>query len=119
MIDISNLKRFEVPVIGVYLLFSGDELMYVGQSESILVRISHHIKDKQFDNYSFIKCETRGEAVSLERKLIKQFKPTINYKFTKEDLEALEQDVAVKERWHLLAIERVNECKELLIAFDN
>ena len=44
---------------GVYFLISGQEIIYVGQSVNVFLRISQH-RDKNFDKYVFIPCPVRS-----------------------------------------------------------
>lgn len=62
---------------GVYLLFKGDELVYVGKSINLFSRISTHTQSKRFDSFWFINCpkETMDES---ERKLIDLLQPPEN-----------------------------------------
>lgn len=40
---------------GVYMLYKGDDVVYVGQSQnSIIQRISYHSTDKEFDSIAFM-----------------------------------------------------------------
>jgi len=43
-------------ISGVYFLFSGEELMYIGQSKNVHARVASHIgrADFSFDRYSYI-----------------------------------------------------------------
>jgi hypothetical protein len=55
---LGELKRNSVPLqklCGVYFLFSGDEIVYIGQSRNVPARVQHHMgSDKEFDRYSHI-----------------------------------------------------------------
>lgn len=65
---------------GVYFLYDGDELVYIGESENIFYRIGTHIKEevKDFDHWTFIETETYKERKQLESFLINIFKPKYN-----------------------------------------
>lgn len=106
-LDISTLKRFEMPNIGVYFLFKGDELEYIGQSINVFRRLNDHLKDKVFDNYSFVCCDSKYDAEKLEKQLIEKYKPRLNIKFKTEDIERSLQ-------FHLKSIENLNRQKEVL-----
>ena len=61
---------------GVYFLFCGEELIYVGQSVDVLSRLTNH-RNKGFDRYSVILCEPE-ELTDLEAAYILLFKPRLN-----------------------------------------
>ena len=103
--DIQKLERFEMPKIGVYFLFNKDNLIYIGQSINIFRRLNQHIKNKNFDSYSFIKCDTDSEAIDLEKMLIKKYRPTLNIQHKTQDLnDSIE--------FHLRMIKKLNDQKE-------
>ena len=61
MEEIKDLKRYEVleSDVGVYFLYKGDEIVYVGQSICVWRRINTHIQEgfKDFDSYSVLPCD--------------------------------------------------------------
>ena len=59
---------------GVYFLVNGDRVVYVGQSINILVRVREHSKHKDFDSFSFIRCEKKKLDV-LESLYIHALRP--------------------------------------------
>ena len=59
---------------GVYFLVKGDRVVYVGQSINILVRVREHSKHKDFDSFSFIRCEKKKLDV-LESLYIHALRP--------------------------------------------
>ena len=46
-------------IIGIYFLFNGENVCYIGQSTNIFNRIADHSRDKTFTHYGYIEC---GEA---------------------------------------------------------
>ena len=51
--ELISLKTDYDALCGVYFLFSGDELVYIGSSANCLVRFREHKRDgKDFDSYS-------------------------------------------------------------------
>ena len=42
---------------GIYFLIKGTEIVYVGQSVSVLRRIETHFSNKDFDSFSFLPCK--------------------------------------------------------------
>jgi predicted GIY-YIG superfamily endonuclease len=64
-IDLTSLLKNSF----VYFLFSGNEVVYVGQSTTVGSRLSAHSKDKEFDRASGIIVEPyRRLAVALNSK---------------------------------------------------
>ncbi len=59
---------------GVYFLVKGDRVVYVGQSIHIQMRVREHSKDKDFDSFSFIRCEKKKLDV-LESLYIHALRP--------------------------------------------
>jgi hypothetical protein len=72
-----------MPIVsGVYFLFDGDELVYVGESRDVYFRVRHHYRDpeKPFTRWTFIELSAE-ERVVAERKLIRRYKPRLNRAF--------------------------------------
>ena len=61
----------------VYFLYQKEKLVYIGKTKDLLSRLSYHKKNKIFDSYSFLKCET-NEIDVIERILINKFLPFYN-----------------------------------------
>lgn len=102
--ELYPLHRFEMPKTGVYFLFKGEELVYIGRTERGLGRIIDHIQMKDFDSYSFKSC-TYAESVKLEKELIGRYKPKLNKQFVKNELEK-------KQEWAktiLISLEKFKE----------
>jgi hypothetical protein len=64
---------------GVYFLFHAGEVVYVGQSNSVLRRIGEHMSDcrKAFDSVAFIACQALNR-LWLEAQYIERFRPRYN-----------------------------------------
>lgn len=60
----------------IYFLFSGDEIVYVGQSISGVKRLYEHY-GKDWDSYTFIRVE-QSELNELEAAYIVKFRPKYN-----------------------------------------
>ena len=103
---INNLERFEMPKIGVYFLFKNDNLIYIGKSINIYRRLNDHIKDKYFDSYSFIKCNSDYEATDLEKRMIIELRPELNIRHKTIDI-----DNAIE--FHLKSVKLLNTEKQL------
>ena len=106
MVELKNLERFEMPIIGVYFLFKKDKLIYIGESISIFRRIYSHIKNKDFDSYSFIKCDSKVDIVELEKKLIIKYRPILNIK---HKTKSLNENIETYEGF----IKKLNDQKDL------
>lgn len=64
---------------GIYFLFDREELVYIGQSVSVIPRLRQHVADseKQFTHINFLPCEIH-ELNSKESALISIFRPKYN-----------------------------------------
>lgn len=69
-------RRSMNALCGVYFLFKRDELIYVGQSENVYIRLGFHA-DKEFDSFAFIECGL-AELDRLESLYILKYKPKLN-----------------------------------------
>jgi predicted GIY-YIG superfamily endonuclease len=72
---------FDTPC--VYRLYLNNSLVYIGQTNDLLRRISQHKKDKIFDSFD-VYCHEINDALRLntEERLIKKHKPKYNIKHT-------------------------------------
>lgn len=78
-IDIEKLPRHRFRKIRwIYYLFDKWELVYVGQSESIIPRINTHSRDKKFDSYSYIEVADGIWMDDIEMSEIIKYKPKYN-----------------------------------------
>lgn len=70
----NNIKK------GVYFLFDGDELVYIGQSKDIQNRVQTHMDEgvKKFDSFSYIYLELPVDRDVIERGLINEYLPKYN-----------------------------------------
>lgn len=66
-------------VTGIYFLWHGAMVVYVGQSKTIAQRVYQHIQDgtKAFDGLSWIACEPK-HLNGLERRFIERLLPRYN-----------------------------------------
>lgn len=76
-----------MPRCGVYCLFTGNKLIYIGKSNNVFLRIHNHTNDKDFDSYSFIVCENSFDASNLEKQMILFYKPPLNIHFRRIQLQ--------------------------------
>lgn len=79
---------------GIYFLLHKKEVVYVGQSVSIMHRVQQHVVDgaKRFDRWCYIPVK-QGELTEVERFYITLLRPTYN-KAGKPDLPANDEVVA-------------------------
>lgn len=68
---------------GVYFLFKGEELVYIGKAKSIYSRIGQHVvSSKDFDSWDYYECRPESYSPTtvelLEAHLIEWFKPRYN-----------------------------------------
>lgn len=83
--DIHDLERYEVEgKKGVYFLFNGPSLVYIGQSTNIEGRVVSHRKDKVFDSYSYILIADDQERIEEEKLLIMKHNPIYNKTVSKK-----------------------------------
>jgi hypothetical protein len=82
--DLRKLSR-HIPVRqggGVYFLWSGDELLYIGQTALFGRRIGDHEYQRRipFEWTTFIVCPDQGARVELEETYIRLYRPPYNRK---------------------------------------
>lgn len=66
-------------VPGVYFLFKGIDLVYIGESQCIMPRICQHYGQKNFDAYRiYAVMPIENERKRLEKKLIRKHRPILN-----------------------------------------
>ena len=84
MIDSSQLlaNRCEKPQLhsGVYFLFKGDEIVYIGKSINIIGRVMSHTKDKDFDTWCYIPIDELEQG-PIEEMAIQRYKPKYNKQY--------------------------------------
>lgn len=76
-----RLKRQKIPpyICGIYFLFNGDELVYVGQSVDVISRVRTHACEgyKAFDSFAFIEVE-KDRLDATEKAYIGKYLPEHN-----------------------------------------
>lgn len=84
----------EYMVSGIYFLFRGVSLTYIGQSDNILARIGQHrTGGKTFDSFSIFRCG-RDWLLPLEAAFIRKFLPPENRAHTKSDMHPARSSVS-------------------------
>lgn len=90
MVDIEKMKLFyeSIPLDkhgfrpGVYFLFKGIDLVYIGESGCIMPRICQHYGQKNFDSFRiYAIMPDEIERKRLERKLIRKHRPILNSQY--------------------------------------
>lgn len=89
LLDLTALRvaRRSMPtrLCGIYFLFDGDELVYIGQSRDIVLRLFQHSRPryaapaKRFTTYAWVECEP-DELNALELAYLAKFRPALNTK---------------------------------------
>ena len=64
-----------------YILVLGNEIVYIGYSSSLCMRLHQHKYYKDFDRIIVIEMTDKKAARLMERTLIKQYKPKYNYQY--------------------------------------
>lgn len=65
---------------GIYVLFNGGVVVYVGQSNNVFRRVGQHHGDigKDFDEWTYVVVRDRRDRLRFERELIALHKPAHN-----------------------------------------
>lgn len=75
-------------IAGIYFLFDGQEIVYVGQSSDIFRRIYEHSsgrskgKNKKFDTWEYFEINEESERLRTENLLISALKPKYNIDYS-------------------------------------
>ncbi len=75
--DIVNTSFSAAPTSGIYFLIQKDQIVYVGQSTNVHVRVTEHAREKLFDRINVIECAAK-DLNKLEMLYIKKFNPILN-----------------------------------------
>jgi predicted GIY-YIG superfamily endonuclease len=79
-------NRFNPWGFFVYILWSNETVIYVGQSTNVFSRVGSHLtseKSSLLTGVSFIRCESEQEMLQLEWSLIRHYRPRFNLQVTK------------------------------------
>ena len=71
-------------VRGIYFLFDGPTLVYIGQSENIFKRVPIHLETKKFDSWNYIEFVEEDLNI-LEAEFILKYKPKYNKSIPKNN----------------------------------
>lgn len=66
---------------GVYFLFYGEELVYIGEGWNCFLRVAEHTRkdsDRVFTHWNFVPVESREARKALELALRRRYKPKFN-----------------------------------------
>jgi hypothetical protein len=86
--NIEGIKPLE-PIRAVYFLFLNEQIVYVGQSGNVHLRIQQHIKDreKQFNKVFYQPIPSDVDILAVEKQYILHFRPKYNYETTAKSCE--------------------------------
>lgn len=77
--DTDRSKPTPYKVAGVYVLYRGDEVRYVGRSVSIYRRLNDHDRRvMDWDGFLIWPCSESAKAADLEHELIRKYNPPLN-----------------------------------------
>jgi hypothetical protein len=76
LLPFNDLSNF-FGISGVYFLYMGNKLVYVGESVCIITRLMQH-QDKKFDSFKYIFEPDEQRRLKLERQYIKDHAPMYN-----------------------------------------
>lgn len=87
ILDTSEIARCRVAPVahaGVYFLFDGDVIVYVGRSSNVVQRVNSHKNHvsqglKIFDTYAFIPIADEALREAVERHYIEALEPKYNH----------------------------------------
>lgn len=83
-INLNDLPKSDISVTrGIYFLYRGNELVYIGKSKNIHARIASHLveKLKEFDAYKILPIGGNIALDPIEQELIRKHKPIYNIAF--------------------------------------
>ena len=66
---------------GIYFLYDGEELVYIGQGWNCFLRVAEHTRkesDKRFTHWTFMHVESESERRAVERELRRLHAPKYN-----------------------------------------
>lgn len=69
----------------VYRLIHNNEIIYIGKSTQINVRLTHHLRDKDFDTVEVIQFDNEVDMCISEIYFINKYKPRLNKEFIYSD----------------------------------
>ena len=84
-VDINALRESSQETVGhlsgVYFLFQGEELVYIGERWDCFLRVAEHTRkdsDRVFTHWNFLPVESKEERKAVELALRRQYKPKFN-----------------------------------------
>lgn len=83
--DIKDIKPLE-PLRGVYFLFLNEQIVYVGQSGNVPIRVQQHT-DKEFNRVFYLTVPPDADILAIEKHFILKFRPKYNYETTAKTCE--------------------------------
>ena len=74
--------RYQASLTGIYFLFRDNVLQYIGQSQNVMQRVGQHLRNKQFDTFTYIECNI-AELNDMEIRYIRQYNPPLNHAYAR------------------------------------
>lgn len=73
----------------VYRLIHNNEIIYIGKSTQINVRLTYHLRDKDFDTVEVIQFDNEVDMCISEIYFINKYKPRLNKEFIYSDVKSM------------------------------
>lgn len=73
----------------VYRLIHNNEIIYIGKSTQINVRLTHHLRDKDFDTVEVIQFDNEVDMCISEIYFINKYRPRLNKEFIYSDAKSM------------------------------
>ncbi len=96
--QIRRTRQLIQRISGIYFLFRGDDLVYIGQSINVLGRVTAHTSDKDFDSFAYLPCPEK-ELLAVEALYINEFKPLLNGRANRNLVSDLKTMYELKKLW--------------------
>jgi len=74
----SDWSQAKCPLAAVYILWAGEECLYVGQSGHLRARLTQHRREKAFDRVECYLVDDLDERLRLEGIMILALRPLLN-----------------------------------------
>ena len=87
--NILHLSSFEGPLDLLLHLIHKNEIIYIGKSTQINVRLTHHLRDKDFDTVEVIQFDNEVDMCISEIYFINKYKPRLNKEFIYSDVKSM------------------------------
>lgn len=75
----SGIRRLKIKTVGIYFLLLEGEVVYIGKSKQLHMRVHEHRKKFAYDEYAFLNVD-KEKLDFTEKKYILRYKPKHNKK---------------------------------------